>query len=246
MAIIFSDTFTGTNGAAWNATNWTTSVSTGSVVDIQSNQGRLLTGTTGGFADLAKVILVAPGSTLANFEVLVSMTFNTTLSPAYGIPIFGRASGDWNMGDWPATGIMADLETGGDCYIQYQLNSGTKTTLVSGGAGTVAGITVGQAFWCRFRVTGTSVAAKWWKNDGGTTPEPASWTLSGTQSTVTAAGKIQARLEGGAAASSITASLDNFSLDNTVGTTGVGWYSRGGSRRGRMPSRDFAHRRASF
>jgi hypothetical protein len=245
VAIIFSDTFTGTDGAA-PAADWTVSGTTGATETIQSNALQLHTGTLGTFSDVSRVILTKTGTTLADFEVLVSFVFTTTFPPTYSFCIFGRGSGDWNNNDNPDTWCKAEISTDGSVSLGYRLASGTKTTIVSGGAGTVTGLAAGQPFFCRYRQTGTSIAAKWWKNDGGVTPEPASWTLSGTQTAVTAAGKIQIRNLGGNAATSLDLSLDNFSLDNLVGSTGVGWYSRGGSRRGRGAARDFAHKRSSF
>src|SRR5687768_16039760 len=42
MAIILSDDFTGTDGAAWNASNWEAAVFTsGGLRQIQTNRGRL-------------------------------------------------------------------------------------------------------------------------------------------------------------------------------------------------------------
>jgi hypothetical protein len=244
VAIIFSDTFTGTDGAA-PAADWTVSGTTGATETIQSNALQFHTGVLGGFADVSRVILTKTGTTLADFEVVCSFVFTTAFPPTYSFCVFGRGSGDWNNGDNPDTWCRAELSTDGSCLLSYRLASGTKTTIVSGGAGTVTGVTAGQSFWCRYRQSGTSIMAKWWKNDGGVTAEPASWTLSGTQTSVTAAGKIQIRNLGGSAASSINLSMDNFSLDNLVGSAGVGWYSRGGIRKKRS-ARSWAHGRESF
>src|SRR3954462_13808093 len=51
MSNLATDTFTGANGAAWSST-WTTGMnpSAGAVIpSIQSNRGRLTTGSTGGY-----------------------------------------------------------------------------------------------------------------------------------------------------------------------------------------------------
>lgn len=48
----FSEAFTGSNGAAWSGSNWSSTTTTsGATAQIQTNRGRLTTGTVGGYAD---------------------------------------------------------------------------------------------------------------------------------------------------------------------------------------------------
>ena len=71
MTVILSDTFTGTNGDAWNASNWTTRlVGASTAATIQTNRGRLVAD-TGAYA--VGVALGAPASgTCDDFELLFS------------------------------------------------------------------------------------------------------------------------------------------------------------------------------
>lgn len=50
--VALTEPFTGTTGAAWSATNWTsTTTTTGSSSSIQTNKGRFVTGVIGGYGD---------------------------------------------------------------------------------------------------------------------------------------------------------------------------------------------------
>src|SRR5689334_22288520 len=74
MTVVKSDSFTGSNGSAWNATTWpSTGVDSGATLDIQSNQGRMASGTTA-YASVAAA--VQPG--VQNYEVSYRFAIPTT------------------------------------------------------------------------------------------------------------------------------------------------------------------------
>jgi hypothetical protein len=75
----------------------------------------------------------------------------------------------------------------------------------------VQSITAGQKQWIRLRVVGTSIQVKVWR-DG--TAEPAAWTASLTDTSVTAAGRPYLALSGSPTAQK------SFLIDDFVLTSG--------------------------
>lgn len=103
------DTFTGSNGAAWNSTNWATALNQGSGggVTIQGNQGRIATGTTSGNRTSVRFLAAARLDTEVVFDWVVPASMDqfpaiwfrtpSAVDTAYGY-YFTLAANDMNVG----------------------------------------------------------------------------------------------------------------------------------------------------
>lgn len=103
------DTFTGSNGAAWNSTNWATALNQGSGggVTIQGNQGRVATGTTSGNRTSVRFLAAARLDTEVLFDWVVPAAFDqfpaiwfrtpSAVDTAYGF-YFTLTAGDMSVG----------------------------------------------------------------------------------------------------------------------------------------------------
>jgi len=204
-----TDTFTGTNGAAWSST-WTTgsNPNQGAVTpSIQSNRGRLTTGSHGGYNGgdriSRRVNITAPVDAVALFsfqwttgdETYPSFyirSTNTALDGQGGYFLsIDKGSNTWNIGR-------------GSSYSNTDLGTAKSKTW-----------TTNVKYWARFGVVGTAIKARVW-NDGSS--EPSTWDYSVTDSNITAAGSVGITLGGGSAAS-LTFDIDDFSLDTTFPIT---------------------------
>lgn len=206
MSNLASDTFTGSNGAAWSST-WTLgrNPNTGAVTpSIQSNRGRLTTGSAGSY----------------NGNDRISRRVNIT-APVDAVALF---SFQWTTGDeaYPSFWIRSTntaLDTQGGYAIEINKGSNTwKIIKSSSYAGTDLSSnqsktwTTNVKYWCRFGVVGDLIRARIW-DDGSS--EPTTWTVSTTDSTHTTAGSGCGISVGGGAAASRTFDIDDFSLDTT-------------------------------
>ena len=200
-AVVFSDDFTGPDGAGWDATKWATNVGTSALADIQSNQGRMRYENVAN----ARALATARGGKSADAEALVSFRFPST-SPRGFFYVFLRGSGDW-VGTWPSNSY----------FLQFQNDSGQVNVWKStpGGATTqIATQKIGQVTtakqWVRFKVQGTNLKAKVW-TDG--TPEPATWEMAISDSALASAGFLQLKwLRGGVATSAGEVLVDDVQV----------------------------------
>lgn len=179
-SLLFSDVFTGGNGKAWSATKWSGSAVSGSWT-IQSNAGRMrLTSSS-----LARVQVAAKMTPVVDSELLTSVRFSTTGTPAR-LDLFGRASGDWVNGT-PTTAYFLRIANNSAQLQLWATSAGTDTVLATAPTG---GAVTTTKQWVRIRVQGDTVSARVW-TDG--TPEPAAWEISATSARVLTAGILQAR-----------------------------------------------------
>ena len=175
---LFSDLFAGVNGAGWGP-SWTTTSANGSAT-IQSDAGRLaFNNTSGAYARAQLSGLAAQGDT----DTLMSYQWNAGGARAY-LNVYTRGSGGWLNSYRPRNGYGLELRSdSGDVQIKRVAN-GTTTTLQSV---TGAQVTGSQKQWLRLRVVGSTIQFKIW-TDGAT--EPAAWTSTVTDSSVTASGQL--------------------------------------------------------
>ena len=180
IVYVFTEDWTGIDGAAWNGSKWTADGGTSATVDLLSNQGRMRFENVSG----ARARAIASMSKRTNTEVLMSFRFSSTASKGY-LQVFSRASGNWVSG-YPGTAYYVELTNVGTNVGLRKISSGTETQL--------ANASVGQATtakqWVRFRVEGSTLQAKVW-TDG--TPEPTSWEIQATDASFSDAGVLQLR-----------------------------------------------------
>lgn len=207
MTTVLNEDFTGTNGSAPNATTFVTSVNGASaVVDIQSNQLRLLlgpgtsaaraitrdaSGANFSLTDVETLILWDPGATLfQQYAAVCLRTDNTWDATAIYSPTNG-----YNIEFNPLT--AAELQI-------YKVVAGTNTPIVTGSFGCSAATKA----WMRCQAVGTTIRVKMWNNG---TAEPSAWTLSTTDSSFTSGGvQIRNYLN-----SNRSIAIDQMSIDDT-------------------------------
>lgn len=218
----FDETFTGTNGTAWSSTNWDlTGVNTGAGASatIQTNAGKLTTGSATGFASNANA-----RTKLAEVDVaaLVTMT-PTSGGEEYGV-LAVRTDGTWT-GSWPTNGYILEFDFLNGQYKLAKNVGGSATTL-----GTWTGYTAETAVKCRLQVQGTTIATRVWL---ATATEPTSWDLVTNDSDITASGYVALTTQNGSAATAATITYDDFKMQVPVATSsGSGGGGTGGGGTG--------------
>jgi hypothetical protein len=208
---VFTETFTGTTGAAWDTGRWASpQTASGGSTSIQANAGRMLTG-VGGYAAADRISRRMVIADRADSEV------TGTFLIASGDPRpFVVLRGD------------ADLENG---YLFDMWSTPSVRRAVSFSYTTVGNCTgapdvgAGTTYAFRFQLVGSRVRAKVWVASGS---EPASWQLDVTDgSPVSAAGKSGIVSKGGSGAG-LTVTWDNITLsDPSAPVAGVGFSGTG-------------------
>lgn len=213
MAVILSDNFTGTNGDAWNASNWTTRTegTTGSST-IQTNRGRA-TAATGAYT--AQYALGAPASGDADdFDVTFSWA-DTSTGEQY-IDFIYRCTTNPTSGV-PGSAFVVEIGPNSDKIGVYSLDSGGAFS--TGIFVTSAGVNDTNRHWMRVLVVGTQHKVKWWDDGSG---EPGTWQIDETDPDGGGwtTGRVLLGKLNGAAGTSRSTDFDDFSLDDlTVSAT---------------------------
>jgi chitodextrinase len=178
VAPMFTDAFSGADGAPW-APAWTTTAGSGTV-DIQSGAGSIaVSDVSGAYARAQLTGLPVQGDS----ELLTSYTWSSNTALSY-LSVYLRGSGGWQNAYRPKNGYG----------LQLQSNSGTVTVQknVNGVTTNLQSATGGQAVttakqWLRLRVVGSTIQFKIW-TDGAA--EPTTWKATATDTEVTAAGQV--------------------------------------------------------
>ena len=166
----FTETWTGSDGAAWNSTRWPTiTTPSSSVIDIQGNSGRI----SAGGGSYVSAYAVAGITAAADMTVTVAITPQTT----------GES--------YPAVDIRYVNSTN---YYQFYGNNGSTNgylyKVVSGSGSVMASSSSGwinstSKRWVKLQCTGSTIRVKVWA-DGAS--EPGSWTISTTDTSISSAG----------------------------------------------------------
>lgn len=195
---IVSDTFTRSNvasgwGTATDGNTWT-QVRGVQALAVTSNEGTMTqqTNTNSGFMALSS-------GTAAQAETLVRFKVDSLTSIA-GV---GLRFVDSN--NWYAAVIGNTSQT-----IEIRKDvAGTFSTVT--GASASFTYSTNTFYWMRFRAVGTSLRAKIWA-DGSS--EPSSWTISGTDSSISAAGRYG--IVASPAATAKVCTFDHFSVNDAT------------------------------
>ena len=211
MAVILSDAFTGTNGDAWNASNWTTRTegTTGSST-IQTNRGRA-TAATGAYT--GQYALGAPASGDADdFDVTFSWA-DTSTGEQY-IDFIYRCTTNPTSGV-PGSAFVVEIGPNSDKIGVYSLDSGGAFS--TGIFVTSAGVNDTNRHWMRVLVVGTQHKVKWWDDGSG---EPGTWQIDETDPDGGGwtTGRVLLGKLNGAAGTSRSTDFDDFSLDDLITT----------------------------
>ncbi|TKJ34764.1 hypothetical protein [Blastococcus sp. CCUG 61487] len=233
MAVLYSDAFTGTNGAAPNAA-WTIRGNTGTSfgATIQSNRMRLTTRSGMSYPTISADLLGLAAK--ADTEQTVTL-YPPTLATSVEGYMFVRARSNGVIGSdqWaPQTGYQLWLQknTSGtvDVFLR-RYSGGVETAFGSVGnlPGTAWSPTNGLKV--RFRVAGNSIMAKVWVAN---TAEPADWTATATDASPLAAGSAGIVATSGADSVSRSFEVDDYSyadvptVPTVSGTVGIARYER--------------------
>jgi len=183
--ILFSDTWTGADGAAWGSA-WTPGAATGTVTQ-QGGTGQLAVNDTAGAYARAQLTGLAAR---ADSDTTFSYRWNAGTPVSY-LSIFVRGSGGWRNSYRPTNGYGLELASNSSSVTLWKTVAGTNTSL-----GTASGAQqVGSGRqWVRLRVSGSTVQYKTWP-DGQA--EPATWRATVTDTSVTAAGQLFVSLNRG-------------------------------------------------
>ena len=166
-AFILEDDFTGTDGAAWNASKWEyqRDPSGSGTVTIQSNTGRV----TGGGRPLAISAI-----TVTDFELLVKINW-ANITDKY-VEIGWRIGTNLSSGA-PHLGYAVQIHEGYDVRMflidAYTPMGSTVSDTSLYGAKTV---------WVRVQSVGSNHKVRWWHDGSG---EPGTWQMERTDATYT-------------------------------------------------------------
>jgi outer membrane biogenesis lipoprotein LolB len=188
--------FTGTNGDAWPAQLAAIAASTGATATIQSNRGRLTTGTLGGYSDS---IFRGFTPTSQNYEI----TVDTVLVNNTGNEGYARLA--WRQQTSGAE-YAASVALGSGNVSVFEQDASYVATVRAQQAAAVS--TAGQVVHWKVRAEGTTHKAKWWI---GAATEPTGWNAEFTDSTLTD-GRIVLYLNGGSGTTSVSVDFDNFTV----------------------------------
>ena len=203
MAIVVSDSFTGSTGAAWSS-SWTQSKSTGaSTATIDANRGKHVTSASGSYAD-SRADRLTWGTTV---DAIITGTINFPAdTEAFAQVHFRQTTTNFT------NGYFFSIEPSYNTIRFYKRVSGTQSGL---GTATTFTLNASTTYSWKVEATGTTLRAKVW-----TGSEPGSWTVSITDSSHTAAGYVGLEFDGGSAAAARTCYWDAITLD--VPTSAVG------------------------
>lgn len=196
------DDFTGTNGAAWNATNWVNSASSaGATQTIQTNRGRLGAGSATAFAGKSTMrFLHSPTTDLEITGTVQSVSAGNDDH----IEIWFRAGSTTDDG---ANGYLLQIDHNG-----HQMAKLVAFSFTMLGTGNTA-LSVGSGVDVSFRIQnfGQNVRYKVWLSSGA---EPGTWAQD-FNDTSFSAGYVHFHLSGGNAAGAVS-DFDNISIANFV------------------------------
>jgi hypothetical protein len=218
MAIVFQDDWTGTNGAAWDTSKWTTGVNNTSVLDIQSNQGRLAVGGAG----------YANGRALATMDSLTDQRIELEFSfpsivEMYPL-IYLRHDGAWsptNFGDAMNGYNVVFQPVYGENITLEKKTGGVNSTLAVTAFTYSSSVTYKFLFEC----VGTTLRAKLWP---AASSEPTEWTVTAedTSGSPHLSGVAAISKYSGAPTTTTTMFVDNLFVDDLQGDVSPKQYAR--------------------
>lgn len=164
--VLFSDNFTGTDGAGWNAAKWDSQAGS----TLLSNQGKLLT--PAGWSNATARALMTP---TADVDILGSFQLSDVTNEAYA-RVYVRAGTTGTLVS-PYTNYHFQIRAADGVFEIVKLVAGTGTNLATGSWPKTT-----AKCWIRGQVLGTALRARVW-HDGDT--EPGTWDVSASDSTHT-------------------------------------------------------------
>jgi hypothetical protein len=199
--------FTGTNGAAWDGAVFDTITTTsGGIVDIQSNTGRVLAGAVGSYLDLA-FAPIKSASTTADFDMSVDVNVGT-LGEKYVIIGF-RGAGSVSS-TWPVYNDSYNLriDPSASQIGVWRFDAGVEQAVLQTMAWT---FTASDVIHSRIRCSGPVIQCKMWKN---AETEPDYWWFTVSDATYQSQSRAWIALAGGSVAVAASVNYDNLTFSN--------------------------------
>lgn len=219
MTTLATETWTGTNGAAWGS-QWTAAYYGGTGTEtIQSNSGRLVTPA----AAYATSRAYLSGMTANTDEELVFSFIAAAQAEGY-ISISVDSDGVyWSNGGDPSYSnngyfLIVDVKATSAASLEFwRMKAGVQTSLHANVSKTIV---AGTQYSVRLRRVGTTVQARVWQTSGG---EPGTWDFSVTETAGNQppAGKVGLNFQSGSASTAGTVTFNNLTV--TDGVTSVAY-----------------------
>ena len=194
---IFSEAFTGSNGAAWDTTKWASGMAlASSTATIVGNRGQLKVGTASPGVRTQRFT----GQEFADFHALLTFAMSSTST---ALTVVFR-SGDTTLDEVDAYGLR--LWHDRDELIHFD-SSYTGTIITQSPSSTRSS---GLRFYLRLKASGSRIQARSWLTDD---TEPTAWGIDVTNSARTAAGWFGFSVSGfGASGPNTTATVDDLTV----------------------------------
>ena len=197
-----TEDFTGADGAAWPA-QWTTGYTgPGAAATIQTNRGRLASGTQGGYSGASRVTrrLTTPA-----IDVDIAGTWTPDANEPYGF-VVARGYGDGDT----QHGYMLLLNKSGTLHVERVLDyAGRRIGSVTFAASS------GTTYGFRFRVIGDRVQARLWSG-----AEPSTWDVDVVDTAIPRGGAVG--LSNACGNATVSHVIDFDAVTVTDGTAGGG------------------------
>ena len=201
-AAVLAETWPGADGSPWPAV-WSSSAGSGGAVQTFGGGGRLSLGSGAGSYARSTAAGV---ETLDDADVVTSYRWSAT-SPSGFFGVYLRGSGGWQNAYRPNTGYGLVFTPDSTTVSVLRNVNGTKTAIAY--VPNASQVSTAKQ-WLRFRIDGQQLSFRTWP-DGQ--PEPTTWTWTGTDTAITAPGRLFTSLVRGTtttAEKSIT--LDDLTL----------------------------------
>ena len=197
MTTLATETWTAANGSAWPAQWVTGQTAAGGTVDVQSNRGRLASGTQGGYSGASRVSRRLNITPPVDVEISGSWTPDT--AEPYGLVVV-RADNTIDT----QTGYHLTLDKSGTLSLTRRI-AYTSTLLASFPFAAASSTTYGF----RLRAVGSSIQARVWSGS-----EPTTWQVDVTDTGITGSGAVGLSVAGGAAATQHSIAFDDVVVTN--------------------------------
>jgi hypothetical protein len=204
LALPVTDSFTGTDNDPWDYDKWEPDTS-GGVIDINSNKGRLERGAGAGASVGGRAMIHA---VTGNQHELTAGVFH--VSGAHDVTISLRASGLF-VGDVPDDGYSVVVRSGGNTSAALYKNISSVQTLITNF--TVSNATSRRVrLYCNWNGSTNELKVREWADGSG---EPGTWNVETTNNEVTINGRLFVAVWA-TGAGAVIADLDDVDFHSTV------------------------------
>lgn len=170
---LFAEHFIASNGSPW--TGWDTGTSAGGTIDVQDEEGRMLCGSLGAYADFVRA--VAPDQGTSNFKVRAELIIGTQEEKYPGLS--WRSDGTWSVASRsvPANGYSVEIFVDGDPTGTWNVEKSVASARTNVSGFQVYNFVAGDRIYLEVIVSGNDHEVRIWKN-AEKRPETASYSFT--------------------------------------------------------------------